>query len=605
MKGCLVIVALAILAFALFGENTGLVLFLGGSLIAFLCLIYEVVNSVSNNIKEEEARKADGQAPQANYEDKGHKANDFEAIQGREPVEDLPTAAPAVKNPTVVRLSFHQFEGIKQAVARGKAFCRELSEDAGLREDFFKSAVNSGTYSSYSADNFYTTLKFFFANDLFDCFAHLGHKVSTLAKTDPVDINYHLAEGQALYVTLAALTNDKEEFSNYREEMLSLNKTDGNPYNTKIRQTIEKTLPIYLNSGASITAEGVEEFNLVILLRGFHREERIPEIRQTLYDFANTLALSDNDITMEEREWLDELKEKILTKSIPQQPRAGVEPEARQEANPAEGEEETDYMEKLNQLVGLHEVKVELQSLTRFIAVNKKRREAGLRVAAISYHCVFAGNPGTGKTTVARILAGIYKQLGILNKGQLVETDRSGLVAEYVGQTAVKTNKIIDKAIGGVLFIDEAYTLAQGGENDYGREAIATLLKRMEDDRDRLVVILAGYTNEIEAFINTNPGLRSRFNRYVHFEDYSEEELFQIFQLQAKKYDYRLDDGAEAALRQLLHRKTSERHKDFGNARFVRNLFEGVIERQAVRLSAIERPDSESLATITADDIHE
>ena len=164
---------------------------------------------------------------------------------------------------------------------------------------------------------------------------------------------------------------------------------------------------------------------------------------------------------------------------------------------------------------------------------------------------------------------------------------------------------MIDRAIGGVLFIDEAYTLAQGGENDYGREAIATLLKRMEDERDRLVVILAGYTNEIEQFINSNPGLRSRFNRYVHFDDYTEEELFQIFILQAQKYDYHLDDEAKGALRSLLRDKVENRQKDFGNARYVRNLFESVIENQAVRLSANKETDKESLAIITKADIHE
>ena len=252
--------------------------------------------------------------------------------------------------------------------------------------------------------------------------------------------------------------------------------------------------------------------------------------------------------------------------------------------------------------MGLKQVKSQLKSLTDFLAVNKQRHKSGLKVAPVSYHCVFTGNPGTGKTTVARILARIYKQLGILEKGQLVETDRSGLVAEYVGQTAVKTNKIIDKALGGVLFIDEAYTLAQGGDNDYGREAIATLLKRMEDDRDRLVVVLAGYPGEIEYFIDSNPGLRSRFNRYVRFEDYTEGELYQIFVQQARNFDYRLSPDAETALHELLVRALDRRTKDFGNARYVRNLFEKVIENQAVRLSHCSHIDAPDLALITARD---
>ena len=197
----------------------------------------------------------------------------------------------------------------------------------------------------------------------------------------------------------------------------------------------------------------------------------------------------------------------------------------------------------------------------------------------------------------------IYKDLGILNSGHLVEVDRSGLVAEYVGQTAVKTNKTIDKALDGVLFIDEAYTLAQGNNEDYGREAIATLLKRMEDDRDRLVVILAGYTNEIESFINSNPGLRSRFNRYIHFEDYTTEELFEIFTLQMKKNEYTLSDDAEQYLKEMLEAVVANKPRDFGNARYVRNLFEKSIEKQANRLASLTEITKQDLSLIKKEDI--
>ena len=217
--------------------------------------------------------------------------------------------------------------------------------------------------------------------------------------------------------------------------------------------------------------------------------------------------------------------------------------------------------------------------------MKKKREEEGMTVPTISYHCVFTGNPGTGKTTVARLLAGIYKDLGVLQKGHLVETDRSGLVAEYVGQTAVKTNQIIDKALDGILFIDEAYSLIKGGNEDYGSEAIATLLKRMEDDRDRLVVILAGYTNEMEDFINSNPGLRSRFNRYIHFEDYSAEELYEIFCLQMKKNEYTMTEDNCNLLKKYFVDIVNNKPKDFGNARFVRNLFERAVQNQANRLA--------------------
>ena len=238
-----------------------------------------------------------------------------------------------------------------------------------------------------------------------------------------------------------------------------------------------------------------------------------------------------------------------------------------------------------------------------FIEVNCRREEAGMKIPAISYHCVFTGNPGTGKTTVARIVAGIYKELGILKNGHLVETDRSGLVAEYVGQTAVKTNKVIDSALDGVLFIDEAYSLVGAGNEDFGREAIATLVKRMEDNRDRLVVILAGYEDEMQKFIDSNPGLRSRFNRYIHFEDYTAEELKQIFLSMMQQYDFVLQEEGVQILTQHFEQCVANKGKDFGNARYVRNLFERSIKTQSVRLAAHSSTDKTQLATIIADDI--
>ena len=209
---------------------------------------------------------------------------------------------------------------------------------------------------------------------------------------------------------------------------------------------------------------------------------------------------------------------------------------------------------ELNSLIGLASVKTEVETLTNFIKIQQTRAAKGLKTSAVSYHCVFTGNPGTGKTTVARILAKIYKKLGVVSKGHLVETDRAGLVAEYVGQTAVKTNKIIDSALDGVLFIDEAYSLISGSENDFGKEAIATLLKRMEDNRDRLIVILAGYTKNMKDFIDSNPGLQSRFNRYIEFPDYSADELLQIFEANMKKYEYRFGEGAREYLQQYFQK---------------------------------------------------
>lgn len=272
-----------------------------------------------------------------------------------------------------------------------------------------------------------------------------------------------------------------------------------------------------------------------------------------------------------------------------------------QSTNTADRNPDVDNLAELKSLIGLERVKQDVDSLRNLIKIQAMRKQQGLPNTSVSYHCVFSGNPGTGKTTVARIVAGIYKELGILKKGHLVEVDRSKLVGEYVGQTAPKTNKVIDEALDGVLFIDEAYTLVGEG-NDYGAEAIATLLKRMEDDRDRLVVILAGYTNEIKEFIDSNPGLQSRFNRYIHFEDYSADELLEIFMRNIKKSGYNIKGDAYVQLQINIHQATTERDKKFGNARYVRNLFEKIVQKQANRLSRIQNPTKEQLKMITIED---
>ena len=260
-------------------------------------------------------------------------------------------------------------------------------------------------------------------------------------------------------------------------------------------------------------------------------------------------------------------------------------------------------MAELDSMIGLRDVKAEIHKLVDYTKIVQARKKQGLKIPLISYHCVFTGNPGTGKTTVARILGDIYRELGILKSGHLVETDRSGLVGSHVGETAIKTNKLIDSALDGVLFIDEAYALAGGGKSDYGQEAIATLLKRMEDDRDRLIVIVAGYSKEMRAFLDSNSGMRSRFTRYINFPDYSADELVDMFKMRAKKNQFVLTPDLEKKLLEIMKKVTRHPDPQFGNGRFVRNLFEASVERQAIRLANEKNLSKDQLMTLTAPDV--
>lgn len=262
-----------------------------------------------------------------------------------------------------------------------------------------------------------------------------------------------------------------------------------------------------------------------------------------------------------------------------------------------------EVLAELDSLVGLDEVKAEVRKLVNLAKVNEARRAQGLKVPPMSYHMVFTGNPGTGKTTVARIIAKAFRALGILDRGHLVETDRSGLVAAYAGQTALKTNKLIDSAVGGILFIDEAYQLNQGQNDTYGSEAVATLLKRMEDERGRMAVIIAGYKGDMKRFMDINPGLESRFNRAIDFPDFSTKDLATIFRQTAKKNKYTLSPDVERWLEPYIGLMTKDRDKNFGNGRWVRNLFEKTVERQSLRIVELKNPPPEELTTIRMKDV--
>lgn len=260
-------------------------------------------------------------------------------------------------------------------------------------------------------------------------------------------------------------------------------------------------------------------------------------------------------------------------------------------------------LDQLHSLTGLSAVKSTVQELVNIAKVAQMQLQAGIKAPAITRHLVFTGNPGTGKTTVARILGEIYKNLGVLSKGHFAEVDRTDLVAEYLGQTAPKTAKVVESALGGILFIDEAYSLVPDGRGDmYGQEAINTLLKMMEDHREDLVVIVAGYKDEMSRFIDSNPGLKSRFSRSIHFEDYSASELTEIFKIRCEQHGYLLSDKTLNSVQDLV-KQFETQIGELGNGRFMRNIFDRCVAIQCNRLAALTKPSKKDLKTFLPIDI--
>ena len=342
--------------------------------------------------------------------------------------------------------------------------------------------------------------------------------------------------------------------------------------------------------------------------------EYITECQDRLNAVCDSLGVKRGDKSMNPMDFVTTNEPSFTEKHPPLSAEAGGTGNGREQAagsgkaaeeEPVEKPNLDELMAQMEDLVGLDDIKKDVRNLINLMKVRKLREENDLPNSALSLHMVFMGNPGTGKTTIARLLGGMYAAIGVLAKGQLIEVDRSGLVAGYVGQTALKTQEVIQSALGGVLFIDEAYSLASGGEQDFGREAIETLLKAMEDHRDDLIVIVAGYDGPMEIFLNSNPGLESRFNKYFHFPDYTGEQLYKIFLSQCSKGSYVLSKSAQKKAKAIFNSMYENRNDNFGNGRDVRNFFEDTVVRQSNRVAAMEQPTRDDLMTIMPRDLED
>lgn len=450
---------------------------------------------------------------------------------------------------------------LKESSAKLLSFCKELNNDTQFVQ-LSNALVNKETNQSglYKAEHF-------FLSDIVAL----------------IEIKKELTEKQwfSLAYYYDVLRNEK-----FVDEtaIKTLNRLAVSP---DFKQNIQKLL-----AGSKIAPNEKEVKGFVIETLSNSKNAKLEEAKKHFENVYQNILGASTEIQTEIKT--------ILENQEPKQPvNAAI-------SLPPENDSLEKVMAELDALIGLEEVKADIKELINLLEIQKKRKEAGLQNIDIALHTVFLGPPGTGKTTVARLLSRIFKLLGFLSAGQLYETDREGLIAGYVGQTAIKTDKVVDESIGGVLFVDEAYSLNQNAmQSDYGAEAVNTILKRMEDNRDDLAVVVAGYTEPMQIFIESNPGLRSRFNRYFHFDHFKPEQLYAIFEASCKKLDFVLTDDAIDKLNETFELLYEKRDESFGNARVVRNLFEKCVQNQANRVIQIKTITRDVLRALTDEDIPE
>ena len=410
---------------------------------------------------------------------------------------------------------------------------------------------------------------------------------------------YFAAVDGALTDDEAALLNDVSEFFTPDEPAGYLT---AKQYGDILRDAMRRNPIIYSNLQLPTPVFYLSQYD------NTYGTDYAEKARALFFRFANAITKADGRISAQEEAALAEFKSVLFEETSV--PTSSSEPDTSRGDEVSARRLMTDdskpldlLISELNELIGLERVKSDVTQLVNFLKVQQLRQTKGLEIQPVSRHLVFYGNPGTGKTTVARLLAQIYRSLGVLSKGHLIETDRSGLVAGYIGQTALKVKEVAENALGGILFIDEAYSLSVGQGWDFGQEAIDTLIKFMEDNRDDLIVVVAGYTEPMNAFLSSNPGLRSRFNKYLNFEDYSPQQLVQIFNLFCVRAGYVMSPSTRDELMKVFSVLYETRNETFGNGRLARNLFELTISNQANRIVAMTDISVDNLSTITSEDL--